>query len=328
MARPFIAETLGAALAVLGGCIGTSEPPPAPAEPTPAPEPEPDPSPNPPESEPPATWPAAVPTPEGFTLEGEASGALDPVTFMLHRPFAETWASWRPRLEEAGVALEAVDESGGAITASLCLDPCAEGDRHALWLSAYGEQATRGALIPSLARAPVELPGDCTPIDTRAFSIIEHRSGHGYNDYSERRVDVEQDYRWSFGPRPELDLDRDGFFDLMVPTRADASTCPTEVQWDLWVTRGACGHFVGHIQGDPANLWRPPPVRMVGGLVALPTREDPRGPHEGALDFVYEFDGARYQQVQHEEKEARCDVHPADCEPMIHSRCRDEAPAP
>jgi hypothetical protein len=122
--------------------------------------------------------------------------------FVVRQSVAQTWSAWRPALESAGLVLERVSEGEYGISATLCEGSCEpNAQRYALLLSSFGEQASHGYLIPALARAPVELSGACAAIPETSFSIIEHRSGHGFDRYQNKQLDIEQDYRWGFGPR-------------------------------------------------------------------------------------------------------------------------------
>ena len=63
-----------------------------------------------------------------------------------------------------------------------------------------------------------------------------------------------------------LDLDGDGQLDVVVPI-VERGDCPHEVEYDLYVMRGACGHLVGRTRGVP-QVTRPAPP---GGLAELHT---------------------------------------------------------
>ncbi len=275
-----------------------------------------------------AGWPPELPPPPGVELERPAQGPHDVIGFAVQRPLAAAWERWSADLGEGGFRIDRLTKTDWSIAATLCTRDCAGSDRYALELRSFCQEASRGTVSRAIDRTRVDLPGSCVAVPQREFTIIEHRSGHGFDDYQGVEIDVESDYRWAFAARHALDLDRDGYFDVMVPVAAAPSTCPTEIQWELWITRGDCGHHVGQIIGDPAHVWRPKPVRLVNGMISLQTTKNPTGPDEPEIGLVYEFDGAVYREVHRDVPEARCDVHPADCQPMVSSSCRLEPHSP
>jgi hypothetical protein len=91
---------------------------------------------------------------------------------------------------------------------------------------------------------------------------------------------------WTFATVRAIDLDRDGVPDAMVPS-LHPGDCPGTMVWDLYITRGACGHHVGKVEGQT------PEVRGIGptGFVDLACDRA----FSGAIDFrTYRFDGTTY----------------------------------
>lgn len=186
------------------------------------------------------------------------------------------------------------------------------------------ESRTRGS-----SNSPVALPGPCVAVPDTVLRIIEHRSGHGYDRYENRQIDVEKDYSWTLAPNDDLDFDRDGVADRIVPVdggKAEPYPCPRSVRWALWVTRGACGHRVGTISGDLTRAADPSATRMEHGLTVLSSTRRPSGPDAGAVDYVYTFDGSSYVETSTTIHDSRCSVHPSDCDPLIRSSCSRAPP--
>ncbi len=269
-------------------------------------------------------WPEGVPTPAKIYWVTAARSELDPTRFGAKAPLGEAWPRWAEALRTDGKLVSA-DENASGVRAEYCPDADCSA-RYTIVLDAWGETEVRGVIQPLLTRAPIDLPGKCvTPRDTR-FSFIEHRSGHGFDDYLQQQIDIEQDYRWSFEPIAGPDLDLDGQLDLMVPIDEGPKdrSCQEDIRWQLYVMRGDCGVFVGEIEGRPGDERRGPPLSMEGGLVRLFSIRSGGGPERGDTHLVYTFDGQRYVEASREVQGARCDVHPADCDPLVRSSCRRE----
>lgn len=161
---------------------------------------------------------------------------------------------------------------------------------------------------------PVALPGNCVAVPSTPIALMEHRSAHGYDRYQQKQLDFEKDFSWRFETLYDLDLDLDGTMDARVPiaVRGDA-TCPTEIGWDLYVVRGPCGHFVGRVAGNPKGPDEP--------MGEIQVREEPQGPQDNAVTRTYALQQGLYAEATKDVHRARCDVHPADCQPMTRFEC-------
>ncbi|AKF08994.1 hypothetical protein [Sandaracinus amylolyticus] len=128
------------------------------------------------------------------------------------------------------------------------------------------------------------------------------------------------------------DLDGDGRADALVPRpreRAPEGTCPGEVRWDVYATRGtACDVLLGTVEGDAPHAEAVRPGHH--GLRDLVTTIAPATGAEGATRIRYEHDGTRYVEVSRTRGPARCDVHPDACRDVPHATCdlRDHPSVP
>ncbi len=124
--------------------------------------------------------------------------------------------------------------------------------------------------------------------------------------------------RWTFTHEPSVDFDGDGTNDVMVPRprrRGAESTCPFDVEWDLYVVRKRCGLFVGRVRGRPQRMDTSGPRRV------LVTERSNVGPTRLPTTFRYELlaHGFEKKSEQQPSRPTRCQVHPKDCHT---SRCR------
>lgn len=88
--------------------------------------------------------------------------------------------------------------------------------------------------------------GPCVPVPQRAY-VVEV-VGREANP-PPARVEPAP-VRHGFSTQALGDLDGDGTVDTIVPTVGPAS-CPHEVTWTVYLTRGACGVDVGTVLGFP-----------------------------------------------------------------------------
>lgn len=127
------------------------------------------------------------------------------------------------------------------------------------------------------------------------------------------------DTGYFFAPRREMDLDGDGTLDVLVPlpgARSPPDACPEDVRWAIYVVRGACGHLVGEIEGDPRQG-----SIMSRGLFDITAEIAPSSGMEGRTSLRYTFDGLSYREGAREVSQPRCEQHPEDCWDMPHRTC-------
>ncbi|MCB9592994.1 MAG: hypothetical protein H6719_09705 [Sandaracinaceae bacterium] len=170
------------------------------------------------------------------------------------------------------------------------------------------------ASAPTPASPPMALPGPCVAVPEEPFEILVTWM-HGPTG-PERVL-------YSLESLRDRDLDGDGVPDVLVPqprARRPETGCPTEVAWDLYVMRGACGHHLGRIEGA---LHEEVEGSASNGLDDLHTRIDPMTGFGGPIDLRYAFDGSEYREVERSASESRCSYHPADCDvpSFSHPRC-------
>ncbi|MCZ7679340.1 MAG: hypothetical protein M5U28_11500 [Sandaracinaceae bacterium] len=89
------------------------------------------------------------------------------------------------------------------------------------------------------------------------------------------------------------------------------SRAPPDVEWELYVTRGACGHHVGRLRGD-LDRWRQGADTSSGWLV-LDTLIEASSAHDEATSSRWAFRGGRYREIARTVHPSRCDIHPEDC---------------
>jgi hypothetical protein len=118
---------------------------------------------------------------------------------------------------------------------------------------------------------------------------------------------------WTFGNEEKLDFDGDGQVDVIVPQpsrHAPPSTCPSEVEWDVFLQRGACGGaYAGRVQGMPKEIVEE------GGKRVLVTVEENVGPMRLPTTYRYTFEGGAFVELDRNKpkRPTRCQVHPEGC---------------
>jgi hypothetical protein len=156
---------------------------------------------------------------------------------------------------------------------------------------------------------------DCEPIPLRAYRYAECEAG------------VWQEH---VAGSHDLDIDGDGIDDLVVPRVSDAPLpdfartsdgCGIR-NWDVYLRRGTCGHWVGALPGRP----RIGAGKSPEGLVDLEV--DARDDVDVATG-TYAFDGVQYLLVAVDTDESRCHGHDVEC-PTSYRACTvpEEIPWP
>ncbi|MBO6940438.1 MAG: hypothetical protein JJ863_36020 [Deltaproteobacteria bacterium] len=178
----------------------------------------------------------------------------------------------------------------------------------------WGSLALALAPLQGAGQSSPALPGPCVPIPADSWEIMVFRDN---GSASTTRL------RYAFTTERDHDIDGDGTPDAFVPLpreRVPQSTCPVGLRRDVYVVRGSCGHRVGQVHGRPTSVG---PIDPATGLATIATHVDVMSGGEAELDLRYTFDpaSAAYAESSRHEHRARCLVHPADCDPPIHSRC-------
>lgn len=219
------------------------------------------------------------------------------------------WSRWIAAVRAAGGTVENERSGTDWASATVCARDCGASPRHLATITT--DSWIRFTLRPAAPRAP-QPPGACVPVPSDAWNIcFEVGSGRAYCSFP-------------YGTRWDVDVDRDGAPDALVPRpagRRPELTCPDEVEWDVYVSRGACGHHVGRLRGG-LDRWHQLTAEISHGLVVLTTGIEPRGPSDEGVTLRNAFDGVRYREVAMTVHESRCSIHPADCEnPMGPMSC-------
>jgi hypothetical protein len=244
--------------------------------------------------------------PRGVTRIEYADGTLEMRFELAADAPRETWAGWRRELGAAGATLSGEREEARGSVATVAIGG------HRYFASMARGRSSDGVVgvLREAARVPVRLTGPCVAIPeitfrTRVTQWVSPR----------RQAD------FSFSTDRSRDLDRDGIADALVPlprAREPQTSCPDETRWEVYLVRGSCGHSVGIIEGEARDLET---SSTSHGVFDLSARITPRALTQGPVSLRYAFDGQRYVEVEREQHQARCDVHPADCRDPIHSTC-------
>ena len=203
-------------------------------------------------------------------------------------------AAWRDvltSLEADGWSLNEGSGSGRIFNVSACRPDC---DTLRLYAVAREESGTSTITLrviePGEFDRRVRLPGRCEgvtldPVDPQS-RLAAYMPVHMVDLDRDGRLDV-------FLPRPREQTQK-----LPIPTEGDlpASLPGVEVQWDAYVMRGECGHFVGTFDGLPEEEHFAPPGRK--GLVDLraPVFEVGDDDEVRRIKRAFWFDGDAYVQ--------------------------------
>jgi hypothetical protein len=122
--------------------------------------------------------------------------------------------------EAAGVLVLTVEAKGGG--------------RATLWLGPDGGEV---AVIAN--PSTVKPPGACVAVPEVKHPLYVHSSAIGEDGKLHEVTTF-----WGFHTVRLADVDGDGILDAFVPI-AKPHDCPEDIQWRVFVMRGACGHDVG-----------------------------------------------------------------------------------
>lgn len=219
-----------------------------------------------------------MPAPEGArAIEGTEGGL--PVDFVVDGSLEQVWGRWRQALERSGFTIDVLEARPGAVAAHL--DRMDARGYARLSASATGG-VVHGTLGWVVAPQPMLLGSACVVPPQRDVQVsIRSREA---NPPPEREAPHEA--RWSFRTMRMNDLDGDGRLDAIVPI-VEPTDCPHEIEYELYVMRGACGHLVGRTLGfpQPAGAGRRGQLRDLRTerrWAAITDRRRPPGPHNVA----------------------------------------------
>nr|MDQ3033647.1 hypothetical protein [Myxococcota bacterium] len=181
------------------------------------------------------------------------------VSFRVDGALAQVWPAWRAALEARGVAVEVLAEDASSITVHL---DGADGARGYASL-AQGSDRVHAAL--GWVASPPSAISFATPCEVpprREVRIVDRsREAHPRDHHA-----GSSERTWTLHTARMLDVDDDGRLETLVPI-VEPADCLHEVEYAIYVMRGACGHSVGRTLGSPriAGPARP------GGLRELRT---------------------------------------------------------
>jgi hypothetical protein len=271
-----------------------------------------------------------LPRPPGLrTSSPERTGRGDLlVEFAAVGTLPAVWSGWLDTAARDGWQVVARYEGAAPEWRSAELRLPGEEERRA-WFAAFdwsrfagGDPPVHGMAglaLPPAERPAVRLPGRCRPIPAAAFAIDVRATAHGAPENPAGGSSVT---RWAFATERWFDLDGDGALDAAVP-EADAGSCPEDVRWSLWVSRGDCGHLVGTVRG---SIVREQLVRAAPGEHGLPdvhtASERRRGGRDNAVsaERTYVFDGRAYVETRVDERRGTMTCSPHPCPTITCSR--------
>ncbi|MBX3269824.1 MAG: hypothetical protein KF729_06165 [Sandaracinaceae bacterium] len=237
-------------------------------------------------------WPPLLPRYPGASELAARSfdGSLPEVRFQVEDA-RTTWEQWVASIEAAGGVLENLHDFRIGRSATIVIG----GERY--FASVQLGRRTRSHIRRAAPDRPhVERP--CTPIPAAAFSV-RYRHERPHMTFVMTHF---LETRWS------QDVDADGAPDALVPIPRDESPrsgCPADVRWDLYLSRGDCGHHLGRFEGE---VWRVD--GRLGPVIALREADHPTGER---TEIRYDFDGSSYRERSRELHEADCAALPAGC---------------
>jgi hypothetical protein len=148
----------------------------------------------------------------------------------------------------------------------------------------------------------VALKGRCVavPQREREFEVDYGRIAHG-GGYDGGLVLVQRVTELGH------DFDGDGELDVLVPT-TDRASCPHEVQWTVYLSRGECAHAVGTVGPGELVAWTewkgtgPRALEFSSETAAL----GDGGVVKTAVATRHEFDGRKYRRVKRTPSKGVC----------------------
>lgn len=255
-------------------------------------------------------WPSDLPAIAGFELAAGApheypDGSRVVRLTALEGSIGALFDAWCAAVEHAGGRMENLHQGEAERTATVVID-----ERR--YFVAFTTSGQVNAEIRQAVPGGPPLSSPCLPIPDDSWSSIVTRWGES-----------RRSFRYSFRTSWAHDFDRDGAPDALVPlpdSRDPQHACPAGIEWDVYVSRGACGHRVGRIEGryqsrDPAH------TGLAHGFEDISTQVDVMSPRDPVQDLRYAFDGSSYRVADRTVHEARCEVHPADCRARSHTTC-------
>jgi len=164
-----------------------------------------------------------------------------------------------------------------------------------------------GEIVVVANPSAVKPPGACVPVPQVKHPLNLHSSGidqHGQHH--------ENTTFWGFETERIFDADGDGVLDAFVPI-AKQFDCPEDIQWRVFVIRGACGHDVGVVGKGAIAPDSPAAPDVSGYRVIVVTSESTRGGKgpipemtNAATTFAFSPKLGRYEQMRAESHSGVC----------------------
>lgn len=262
-----------------------------------------------------AGWPGALPSPR---LEGVGDQGVS----IVRRSFPDgvreiralgmgertaVWTAWLDAVRRAGGTVENERTGADWASATLCAASCARGR----WFASMTTDSWLRVVLRSASPRTPTPPGACRPVPDDRWRICWETANRSMCSFD-------------FGTRWDLDVDRDGVPDALVALPAGhrpERTCPHEIQWEVYVSRGACGHRIGRLRGE-IDRWHHATTELSRGYVVLTTVVEPAGPWAAPVVLRNEVRAPDvYREVAMTEGTSRCAVHPAACEDYFQPQC-------
>jgi hypothetical protein len=261
-----------------------------------------------PAADPPVAWMDGLPRIDGTHAPRSPEQVPGFVRFAVTGDLEQVSRTWAGRLKHEGVRVVA-EHRGEAWTA--CSFELADGTRGNVILTGSGAPGEIDGALGRGGHPPEKLAGACVPVPNQRWVVEVASEGVGSNGrrYSGRTTHgVETMFFW--------DLDGDGQLDALAPVaRPGASRrgCPWEVEYEVYLMRGACGHDAGRV--GPGNLDVVPtsaPGASPAGLLPLAFTAEwsttgPQGiPVRSARRTSFAASGMRYQKTSDQTTEGVC----------------------
>ncbi len=183
----------------------------------------------------PAAWPEDLPLFQHMSPAHPPTETL--VGFRLDAPRdrgAAILAAWLSAAKAAGYRVVLVhDDAASLVTPG--------GERFWVSVTSDGHGKLAGALGRARKSRP-RAPGACVPVPKPDQTFNVHSSG-----ISQDGELLESSQSWQVA-RHTADVDADGELDLLVPIlKGNATPCPWNLEYDVYVMRGTCGHRLGRV---------------------------------------------------------------------------------
>lgn len=236
----------------------------------------------------PPTSPATSPRVTAFSLAGDVDKLA---------------AAWLSRAKGAGVRF--LGEHHGYGWWSFSFEVGSRERGYLILTRSHGEGRVDGVLGRA-NNPPRSLPGACVPVPLTHRVVRVRSTGtdqRGKTNTGEVTHGVETTFVW--------DLDGDGQLDAFVPHSGPDNECPWQIESQVYVMRGPCGHDLGRV--GPGYLSAPAAGAAMGPDPAPLTFTSSwsslgpqRIPVHVTRGVTFTFDGTRYQKIADDKTEGLC----------------------